>query len=136
MKNFICSPKRFFFSNCFNRYVEYSFDRPTKHFLRNYQKWLKKMSTKDAKFFKTIFFERFPWRGRKQLQNLLKFSRQPDEVFPLGFQKITKCKLCREKKFSPKVSFGRENPVLTKTPRFSLENPERLSANVRKRLEE
>ena len=136
MKNFSCFPKQFFFSNSFNGYVQYSFDRPTKHFLRNYRKWSKKMSTKDAKFFQDIFFGRFPWRGRKQLQNLLKFFRQSDEIFPLGFQKITNCKLCREKNFSTKVSFGRENPVLTKTPRFSLENPERLSVNVRRRLEE
>ena len=137
MKNFSCFPKQFFFSNYFNRYVEYSFDRPTKPLLRNYRKWSKKMSTKDAKIFQDIFpFERFPWRDRKQLQNLVKISRQSDENFPLDFQETTNCKLCRGKNFSSKVSFEREKPVLTKTPRFSLENPGRLSVNVRKRLEE
>ena len=50
IKNFICFPKQFFFKKRFYRYVEWSFDRPAKLFLLNYQNWSEKSRQKCKNF--------------------------------------------------------------------------------------
>ena len=54
IKNFICFPKQFFFKTRFYRYVEWSFDRPAKLFLLNYQNWSEK-SLQKCKNFSNFF---------------------------------------------------------------------------------
>ena len=58
-----------FFSKCFNRYDECSFDRQAKLFLLNYRNWSEKKSTKNAKTFQKICFKKLPRRSRKQLES-------------------------------------------------------------------
>ena len=82
------------------------------------------MSTKVAKIFQDFFFERFPWRGRKQLQNLLNISRQSDEIFPLDFRKKKQIVNFAEKKFfsesflwKRESSFDKDAEIFIRKPR-------------------
>ena len=85
------------------------------------------------KFFKTFFFEMFPWRGRKQLQNLLKFSGQSVEVFPLDFQKKQFVIFAEKKNFSEILLWKRESSfvkdaeiILRKTRKFFGQCPKNI----------
>ena len=64
-----------FFSKWFYRYDECGFDRPGKLFLLNYRKWSEKSPQKMQKLFRKIFFKKFPWRCRKQLESPADFFR-------------------------------------------------------------
>ena len=134
-KEFSCFPKQFFFSIYFIRYVEHSFDRPTKHFLRNYRK-IKRNVDKGCKNFSTHFFSKVSLgEVESSFKNSWIFPDSQTKIFRSIFKKHQILNFAG-KKISPEVSFERESPVLTKTRRFSLENPGRVSVNVRKILEE
>ena len=135
-RKFNCFPEQFFFQNEFiDKKKAVLTGRP--NFSCSITGIDPKKSTKMQKLFRIIFFKVFQWRGRKQLESPADFYRQLAEHFLLDFlTKVTNSNFCREKKFHPKVSIENENPVLTKAPRFSLQNPGTLSFKVRKRLEE
>ena len=137
MKNFICFSKQFFLQNDFldtkNAVLT---GRPS--FPAQLLEIIRTKVHKRCKNFSKIFSSKSSLGGvGSSFKAPLTFYQQLAEIFLLDFQtKVTKCKFCRGKNFSPKISYENENPVLTKTPRFSLQNTGRLSVKVRKRLEE
>ena len=137
IKNFLCFPKQFFFKKRFYRYGQCSFDRPAKLFLLNYRNLSEKSQQKMQKLFKNFFFKLIQWGVRKQLQSLADPLPTVRPKFSARFSNgINKLYFFQRKEIHPRVSFETEIPVLTKTPKFSIQNPGRLSVKIRKRLEE
>ena len=99
MKKFSCFPKQFFFSICFIRYVEHSFDRRTKHFLRNYRIWSKKCRQRMQKCFKTFFSKCSPGEVESSFKTSWNSSDSQMKFFRSIFKKKTNCNFWREKKF-------------------------------------
>ena len=119
-----------FYSKCFYRHEECSFDRPVELFLLNYRKWSEKSSTKMQKLFTNVFFKLFPWRGRKQLESLADFFRTASRKFSARYSEKEQFVIFR-KKFHPKVSIETENPVLT-TPLLFLRKMVKKLLSVQK----
>ena len=86
-----------FYSKCFYRYEECSFDRPAKLFLLNDRKWSKKNHKRWKNFLRKTFLQNVPmdsweavWKPR-----WIFFDCQPADVFPLDIETKTICNLCK-----------------------------------------
>ena len=121
--------KTVFSSKLFYRCQESSSDRPAKFSLLNFRKWSKKSPQKMQKLFKIIFFKKVLWRGREQLESPAQFFRQPAELFPIDFQKITVCKFSN--RISPEKFPWNWESSLT-TPLVFSENWSKISLTVQK----
>ena len=82
------------------------------------------------KLFQNIFFKKFPWRGRKQLESRAGFFRTASRKFSTRYSKTEQC-VSFAKNFHPKVSNETENPVLT-TPLLFLRELIKKSLSVQK----
>ena len=111
MKNFICFPNQFFLQN---EFID------TKNAVLTGRRTLpaqlpemiqKKGPQKMPKLFKNIFFKKFPWRGRKQLESPADFFRTANRKFSARYSK-NKQFVSFAKNFHPKVSIETKNPVL------------------------
>ena len=111
MKIFIRFPKQFFLQNDFIDTKNAVLTGRQKFFLLDYWKWSKKSPQKMQELFEKLFFKKFPWRGRKQLESSADFFRTASRKFSIRYSKEQIVNFA--KNFHPKVSTETENPVST-----------------------